>query len=684
MRALLVDDDHELARLLRDYLGPHGVSVDHVEEGAGALERIASDGRAVRHRAARRDAARDRRLRGLPPHPRQPRRAHRHAHGARRRHRPGRGPRDRRGRLPPKPFNPRELLARMRAVLRRAHSAPASRVRGAASPRASSRWGTSSSMRPATGPRSAAGAPADVVRVSRARRARAPRRRARDARGARERRAPQGGPLRSERRPLARRPRLAPSPEAGRRGARAQAHPHRARRRLRARTAVGRTAVTRGAPLVRPRKEGVPRPRAAPRWPHAPPALAEVPPLPLVLRRDRAGDGDERSRGLDHAARADHRRRGPGAQRGRAPRAGLGRRRGDARLRRRGARRHRLRRAPRARSAPPACARAACRRARRGHRAGRPAAHLRTRRAGRPLEGALEMERFGPRAVPWAWWRFGLALVLVVVALSTMAGGSPTSSHGRSSTLPTPRIASAAATSRVRTDLAGGRRRWVAQEVRDVAVSFNRMADRIEAMVRGQRELLGAISHELRSPLARAGVALEIARDRLPEAAVRSARSPVPRSPEGRARRRREAARGGRRDPRRPAGRRAHRPGRSAQRAPRPSSSGSGAASPRSLRLPSIDVTAGAEVAGMVLDFDPALLARAVQNLLVNARAHGHPPDRPIDDRRLARSATASASSCATAARASATVLPSGPSSPSCEASRRASARLRGPAMAWG
>ncbi len=76
---------------------------------------------------------------------------------------------------------------------------------------------------------------------------------------------------------------------------------------------------------------------------------------------------------------------------------------------------------------------------------------------------------------------------------------------------------------RSRTDVADSRRRWIAREVRDVAVSFNRMADRVEAMVRGQRELLGAISHELRSPLGRARVALEIARDRLPpEAGERS------------------------------------------------------------------------------------------------------------------------------------------------------------------
>jgi signal transduction histidine kinase len=33
----------------------------------------------------------------------------------------------------------------------------------------------------------------------------------------------------------------------------------------------------------------------------------------------------------------------------------------------------------------------------------------------------------------------------------------------------------------------------------------------------------------------------------------------------------------------------------------------------------------------MVVDFDPALLARAVQNLLVNARAHGHPADQPLE-----------------------------------------------------
>src|ERR1700689_2305846 len=40
MRALLIDDDTELARLLGDYLGPHGVELEAVETGALGLERL--------------------------------------------------------------------------------------------------------------------------------------------------------------------------------------------------------------------------------------------------------------------------------------------------------------------------------------------------------------------------------------------------------------------------------------------------------------------------------------------------------------------------------------------------------------------------------------------------------------------------------------------------------------------
>lgn len=133
MRALLVDDDRELARLLTDYLGPHGVALDHVEDGNLALERIGAavpaydiilldvmlpgaDGFEVCRRVRARFTvpiimltARGEdtdRVVGLEL-----------------------GADD----YVPKPFNPRELLARMRAVLRRTQrpegaGAPADRL----------------------------------------------------------------------------------------------------------------------------------------------------------------------------------------------------------------------------------------------------------------------------------------------------------------------------------------------------------------------------------------------------------------------------------------------------------------------------------------------------------------------------------------------------------------------------
>jgi two-component system, OmpR family, sensor kinase len=52
------------------------------------------------------------------------------------------------------------------------------------------------------------------------------------------------------------------------------------------------------------------------------------------------------------------------------------------------------------------------------------------------------------------------------------------------------------------------------REVADVGASFDQMAARIEHLVLDQRALLQAISHELRSPLGRALLGLEIAKDR--------------------------------------------------------------------------------------------------------------------------------------------------------------------------
>lgn len=51
-------------------------------------------------------------------------------------------------------------------------------------------------------------------------------------------------------------------------------------------------------------------------------------------------------------------------------------------------------------------------------------------------------------------------------------------------------------------------------ELASLAADFDEMAEKIESLVDSQRRLLGDISHELRSPLARLNVALELARQR--------------------------------------------------------------------------------------------------------------------------------------------------------------------------
>ena len=73
--------------------------------------------------------------------------------------------------------------------------------------------------------------------------------------------------------------------------------------------------------------------------------------------------------------------------------------------------------------------------------------------------------------------------------------------------------ANALAEGRLQTRLgpAAGRRR---DELGALARDFDRMAAHLEALVAGQRRLLGDVSHELRSPLARLTVALGLARQR--------------------------------------------------------------------------------------------------------------------------------------------------------------------------
>ncbi len=60
-------------------------------------------------------------------------------------------------------------------------------------------------------------------------------------------------------------------------------------------------------------------------------------------------------------------------------------------------------------------------------------------------------------------------------------------------------------------------------EVAALARAFNRAAERIEALVLGQRRVLASASHELRSPLARLRMALELLLDGDPEPAARAA-----------------------------------------------------------------------------------------------------------------------------------------------------------------
>src|SRR5579884_342444 len=243
---------------------------------------------------------------------------------------------------------------------------------------------------------------------------------------------------------------------------------------------------------------------------------------------------------------------------------------------------------------------------------------------GGALVGALEMQRLVPRRAPWAWWRFGLGLFLVVAFLSAMAGGV-----ANQLARPLERLADAAdrfggGDLGFRTDVGGEGRRWVAREVRDVAVSFNRMAEKVEALVRGQRELLGAISHELRSPLGRARVALEIARDRLPgeeRARTSAALDDVEKqlgAVDAILADLLDVTRAGLADLRKES---------------RPFVAWLRARVADEPTPPPIEVHVAAGADGVVLAFDPALLARAVHNLLVNARAHGHPPDRPIEVR---------------------------------------------------
>ncbi len=51
------------------------------------------------------------------------------------------------------------------------------------------------------------------------------------------------------------------------------------------------------------------------------------------------------------------------------------------------------------------------------------------------------------------------------------------------------------------------------RDLREVSVAFNALADRVEQLLRAERELMAGISHELRTPLARLRLQIELLRD---------------------------------------------------------------------------------------------------------------------------------------------------------------------------
>lgn len=229
--------------------------------------------------------------------------------------------------------------------------------------------------------------------------------------------------------------------------------------------------------------------------------------------------------------------------------------------------------------------------------------------------GALEVQVSGASPRPW---RLGLALF---VALSVLAVGA----RRVSSRIARPLESVAKTAERfgggdldARTGIERVPRRWVGEEVVELARAFDEMAARVGRTVRDQRELLAAISHELRSPMARSRVALEIARDRLPEEA------PARRSIDDVERHLGEV---------------------DAILSDLLMSSRAGLGDLRTARVElggflarrvaeerdalGVEIRLDAAI-GASVDLDVPMFQRALHNVLANAMAHGHPADAPL------------------------------------------------------
>jgi signal transduction histidine kinase len=120
-----------------------------------------------------------------------------------------------------------------------------------------------------------------------------------------------------------------------------------------------------------------------------------------------------------------------------------------------------------------------------------------------PRAGGYLVVTPGPHPRSYARMAAFLAAVLLVLAI----GSYPTA---RSIASPLERLTDAARRLG-EGDLSVRSRLRARGEVGDLARAFDEMAERLERLVRAERELLANVSHELRTPLARIRVALELA-----------------------------------------------------------------------------------------------------------------------------------------------------------------------------
>lgn len=127
---------------------------------------------------------------------------------------------------------------------------------------------------------------------------------------------------------------------------------------------------------------------------------------------------------------------------------------------------------------------------------------------GKTKKGTLHMlfEKMD-RPHPEKGFALGLAAIAVVIALLTIPVSRMITKRVKGLTQSALQIADGGLSHRV---MVKGR-----DEIGELGRSFNRMADKLERMIRGGRELTANISHELRSPLARIRVAEELLKEKL-------------------------------------------------------------------------------------------------------------------------------------------------------------------------